>query len=100
MNKFVISCIYAIVAISSVCNIHALQNGMSNCKPNFEDFKLWNCRGTTATFDAERHKNVSIYFYHLSNYHDILIIYKFRVYKLYFAITVDIFDRRNIFKCF
>ena len=67
MNKFAIAFIYAIVSIFSFCNIHALQNGMSNCKPNFEDFKLWNCKGTTATFDAERHKNVSINFDNLSN---------------------------------
>ena len=46
----------AIISILCVCSI---QSKNSNCKPEFQTFKFWNCKGTTATFDSQAHQNVS-----------------------------------------
>ena len=38
-----------------VTDSHAVQ---SYCKPDEQIFKFWNCKGTTATFDAKEHRRV------------------------------------------
>ena len=46
----------AIISMLCVCSV---QSTSSNCKPEFQTFKFWNCKGTTATFDSQAHQNVS-----------------------------------------
>ena len=41
-------------------NFHSAQGSVqSNCKPDFPEFQIWNCKGATATFDAKAHQKVS-----------------------------------------
>ena len=46
----------AIMAMLCICSV---QSKNSNCKPESQRFKFWNCKGTTATFDPQAHQNVS-----------------------------------------
>ena len=62
-KKFLMLHFYAVLSLHFICDIHAEKTQMSNCKPNFEEFKFWNCRGTTATFDAKAHQKVNFTFY-------------------------------------
>ena len=55
-NKVLIMLNCSIISLLCVSSVHSIS---SNCKPEFQRFKFWNCKGTTATFDPQAHQNVS-----------------------------------------
>ena len=56
---------HIVISLAFVYDAHADTTQESYCRPEFPDTKFWNCKGTTATFDAKAYQRVSNIFLHL-----------------------------------
>ena len=62
---------YFVLLMLLVSLVHTKQSTMSNCKPDSQLFKFWDCKGTVATFDPKVHQEVSLHFYNVEKRHNL-----------------------------
>ena len=57
-TSFLNFCFQIVISLVFMSNAHADTTQESYCRPEDTTFKFWNCRGTTAIFDAKAHQRV------------------------------------------